>query len=221
MTNDRDMPRLWAACPGLVRATLLGALVLAPQATRGAQPRASLPDELRREKIWQAGPACGPNSLYFYLRLNGIGVDHRELLRDLAPTERGCSLEALRTASASRGLAARVVKTTPEGLAAFNPPYVVHFDLPGELDHFATVINMGRNEATLVDGSEGAIVYMSRVEFNEQWSGYLLVRDDRRRWTTWLVRAVKAVFVGEVAMLGLAVPWCLMLEVSRHRAGSP
>ena len=55
-------------------------MISAPLATDGqGSASATVPESLQLEQPWQTGPYCGPNCLYFLVKLQGRPVSHGEV----------------------------------------------------------------------------------------------------------------------------------------------
>ncbi len=135
-----------------------------------------LPPELRREQVWQTGSSCGPNALYFFLRLHGKNVEHRELMQFLSPPAEGNSLEELRQASARYGLEAKVIKTTRSGIAQVDHPFIAHLNLPPDnRGHYVLVLRSNEHDFVAIDGTNARVVRIHPERFFRHWSGHLLV----------------------------------------------
>jgi ABC-type bacteriocin/lantibiotic exporter with double-glycine peptidase domain len=134
---------------------------------------------LKREQAWQQGRACGANSLYFMLRLNGKKVGLDELRRSLAPTERGNSLKDLRDAALARGLRTEVVQTDPDGFRGLTPPFIVHLSQQfSDYGHICLVLGKKDGYIHMIDGTRMIVLRKKEADFFKMWSGYALIAEE-------------------------------------------
>lgn len=167
-----------------------------------------LPNYLRMEGRWQAGPKCGPVALFFLLRLHGINVELDTLLQEVPITEKGCSLADLQTAAARHGLATRMVKTSPEEHPALPAPHVIHWIVQGSTesaDHFDVVIrNLENGGCEIIDTTNCSDQEVSPSNMSQRMSGYALVPDiPRPWWLRFMWAGVLAVAIAIVAVESL------------------
>lgn len=190
--------------------SLLGGLVLLAAcgggATRGDEVSLdTLPPEFRFERVWQAGPNCGANALFFMLRLNGRPVNHQELVKHLAPPKQGSSLEELQQAAQQWGLETKVLRTTPDGIERLDRPFLAHLSLPpNDAGHYLLVLGASGNSFQVIDGTNGSLVQLRRGTFYRHWSGYVLVTGTD--WVGPLLRLILYALAGVFLVLtGLAI----------------
>ncbi len=194
--------------------TVIGAFLLSiplPQAFSGDKvSRESLPAELHFEQVWQAGPMCGPNALFFMMRLNGVPVNHAELLKHLAPPKQGSSMAELQQAARQWGLATEILQTTPSGLDRLHVPFIAHLSLPpNDAGHYLLVLRTNEDSLKTIDGTKGTLLTVRRETFLRHWSGHVLVTG--RDWLGSLLRLVFwSLVVVLVVLSGLT--FCLHLR---------
>jgi ATP-binding cassette subfamily B protein len=109
-----------------------------------------------------------------------LAVHHRrpiglEPMRDLAGTDRiGTNLLGLLEAAEKLGFAAKAVKGPFEALAQVPLPAIAHVKTEEGLGHFL-VLHRVRNSAVVVADPARGIQALTRDEFCQQWTGYLLL----------------------------------------------
>ncbi len=178
--------------------SILGfALLFFAQGGVCAQNETGLPPELQFERVWQPGPMCGPNALYFLLRLSGRTVNHQELISFLAPPPKGNSLEELQRAAFHWGLQTEVLRTSRRGLANLHLPFIAHVSLPpGDAGHYVLVLSVSDDDLKFIDGTKGIAVSTHPETFYRDWSGYVLSTG-----TDWSGRLLRLVFYTLLAIL--------------------
>lgn len=166
--------------------------------------RAVLPPNLRFEQVWQSGPMCGPNALFFLLRLNGKAVTFDELRKHLSPPPEGSSLEELRDAAGRWGLEARVLDVKSDALKHVTKPFIAHFRVPPHGNgHYVLVLNMTDTDVETIDGTEGRVVQVHRETFHRYWSGFVIATGTDR--STRVLRALVYAAVGLVGVMLVAL----------------
>jgi ATP-binding cassette, subfamily C, bacteriocin exporter len=98
-----------------------------------------------------------------------------QAMRDLAGTDRiGTNLLGLIGAAEKIGLIAKAVKGPYEALEGAQLPAIAHVKTAEGYGHFVVLHQAGKNQVVIADPARG-IVKMSRSEFCEMWTGYLLL----------------------------------------------
>ena len=96
-------------------------------------------------------------------------------MRDLAGTDRiGTNLQGLVTAAEDLGFSAKAVKGPYEALADVPLPAIVHTKTDEGLGHFVVLHRVKKNSVLIADPAHG-IEKLSREEFCQRWTGYLLI----------------------------------------------
>lgn len=150
------------------------AAIASSYVTQAANPTPASHD---RSEYWQAGPYCGPNALYYLLRLKGVSVDHRALLADLNPGESGSSLLELCEAARRHGVAATAVQASAARLDDVPTPFIAHLPNPTFKDHFALVLRVDDSTVALIDGTLNTVATIYRPRFTACWSGRALIAE--------------------------------------------
>jgi hypothetical protein len=152
------------------------------------------PPELRYDQAFQQGPSCGPNALYFLLRLCDVNVSYADVLTRVPLGPKGSNIEDLRKAAAEFGLATEVRQLTPEELVKAPKPLLVHVNIPAtgsghtdeEQGHF-TVVTRAIPEGGFrgIDTTNALVTSWTPQFFARNASGYALVVPGRSR--SWLL----------------------------------
>jgi ATP-binding cassette, subfamily C, bacteriocin exporter len=105
-------------------------------------------------------------------------------MRELAGTDRvGTNLLGLLRAAEKLGFAAKGVKGTYEGLPGVPLPAIAHARTAEGLGHFVVLHRVSKGKVVVADPARG-IETLSREEFCQKWTGFLLlVTPDRRPGT--------------------------------------
>lgn len=204
--DDRSAPtigiRLGLAT--LAVATALAGPPISP--ARGEEPPAAVAG-VPAGSGWRSPMYCGVNSVYTFLRLNGVSVEHRQVEEAIPVGLEGSTLKDMRAAAAGFGLRSRVVRATPEQLVRCSLPVVAHVedDSRNEFDrglrgHFVVVVAADPESVSYIDGTLGIIKAEAADSFLRQWTGLLLVRDDDRP-------------LAPYTLVGLGAAGCLLLAI--------
>lgn len=124
-------------------------------------------------EAWQVAPACGPNALYFMLRINGFNVNYEKLLAGLSPPEKGNSLEELKQAAIKWGMKADAYRLTKSDLSTIRTPFIAHLEYEGIL-HYVVVVGQDKESVKIWNLEEGKEDVVAIQKFNRMWSGYVL-----------------------------------------------
>ena len=206
---------------GMILGTATLALVAIAAAGAGVSgqdaPDRPPPNGGSQQDLWRVENRCAANSLYLLLRMNHKEVDYAEVESHVPVTARGANLADMRRGAERYGLAADVVKATPEYLKRCPLPAVAHVEPEnggGTRGHYVVVTAAGSENVELIDGTTAMADVVPWAKFGKQWSGYLLVTRTSARGVSRL--AVCAVLLGTVTV-GLAlVTWYYRPE-SRSR----
>jgi len=155
------------------------ALLLLGVAAGGEGPYSGTAPASQDELVWRCKRACGVNCLYVLLRDYRIETDYDGLLQELyaAAPEGENSLADLTRAAEARGLPLVAARTTPFGLRDLEKPVIVHIE-PAEGDsggHFVLVLDTTDDAVTVMDGTTATITRRNWREFNQRWSGCVLL----------------------------------------------
>jgi peptidase C39-like protein len=152
------------------------------------------PPALRFDQPFQQGPSCGPNALYFLLRLCEVNVAYDAVLKRVPLVPQGSNIEDLRQAAAEFGLATEVRRLTPEELVDAPKPLLVHVNVPasgsgqtGEgLGHFILITRTTPGGYFRgIDTTNALVTTWPPEFFARNGSGYALVVASRSR--SWLL----------------------------------
>jgi ATP-binding cassette subfamily B protein len=98
-----------------------------------------------------------------------------EQVRDLTGTDRiGTNLLGLLRAAEKLGFSAKAVKAPYEALPQLSLPAIAHMQMPEGLGHFVVLYRATKEAVTVADPARG-IQKLSRDEFCQRWTGYLLL----------------------------------------------
>ncbi len=145
-------------------------------------------------------PECGANSLFFFLRLNGVDVTRVACLRDVPSTGRGASLDDLAQAAGRHGLKVKPLQVSMAGLDHIEFPVLAHLreDQATDTGHYIVLTDRrtidGKTSISGIDGTTLRLTTMSAEYFAERFSGYCLVRENAVGWSAyaepWLLAAL-------------------------------
>lgn len=120
------------------------------------------------------GSDCGAAALATVARHHGVKYG-LETLRDLAGTDKvGTNLLGLVAAAERMGFTARAVHGPYNALSQVPLPAVAHTRTPEGYGHFVVLHKATSREVTIADPGRG-LVKLSRTDFEETWTGYLLL----------------------------------------------
>ncbi len=117
---------------------------------------------------------CGAAALATVARYHGLSVG-LEQMRELAGTDRvGTNLLGLVQAAEKIGFSARAVKGPYEALPSVPMPVIVHVRTDEGFGHFIVLYRHSKRSVVVADPARG-VQTLSRDEFCERWTGYLLI----------------------------------------------
>ena len=117
---------------------------------------------------------CGAAALATLALYHRIPVP-LEQLRDLAGTDRiGTNLFGLRQAAEKLGFATKAAKAEPQALHAVPLPAIAHVTNQDGLGHFVVLYRVASRFVVVADPASG-VRRMSRAEFAQLWTGFLLL----------------------------------------------
>jgi ATP-binding cassette, subfamily C, bacteriocin exporter len=120
------------------------------------------------------GSDCGAAALATIAQHYGVKF-RLETVRDLAGTDKvGTNLLGLVTAAERMGFTARAVSGQYEALSSVKFPAIAHVRNPDGCGHFVVLHRATLHGVTVADPARG-VVQLSREEFQQQWTGYLLL----------------------------------------------
>jgi hypothetical protein len=126
--------------------------------------------------VWRTARACPINSLYIFLRLHDVDASYSQIAQELPLTKEGSSLINLRDYAARCGIAARVIRSSPELLSVQNLPVIAHLEESTSTSgHYIIVTGATSNVVEYIDGTTATIDTMPMSSFAKFWTGYLLI----------------------------------------------
>jgi Peptidase C39 family len=147
------------------------------------RPGLIVPKRFQLERSFQSGKQCGPNSLYFLLRLNGVDVKYDDVAENIAAGEKGSSFLQLQECAKRFGVDTESrTDVSPDELSASVLPAVVHFEAIGKersdsapSDHFVLVIKQNGNGTFAgIDTTEMLVIDYSSETLARNMSGNVL-----------------------------------------------
>lgn len=145
---------------------------------------AETPPELRLERKFQHGLACGTNAVFVVLKALGVDCDLEEISRRVPLGDRGSSLSDLKTALEHYGVLCEVRKqVSPSDLRDSPMPCIVHLEAFGagphardRLDHFAVLLRYNAETDWFCGVNTTNLVYTNYYPqtLARQMSGYVL-----------------------------------------------
>jgi len=192
--------------PKLIILTLLAIIPPAPGQTVTRNPaEGPLPVN------WRTNFYCGVNCLYVALRMEGRPVDYEELCRSAAVGEKGTSLGELARLAKSHGTNYTPVRDLARSIAGWPVPAIVHQQRPDDLmGHYVLYLGRRGDLDAVLDCTTGQIDMLSRGDFLDRWTGYVLLRAEPFPLTSQLAMA-------GWSFLGLIV-FCFGLRCLARRA---
>jgi ABC-type bacteriocin/lantibiotic exporter with double-glycine peptidase domain len=122
--------------------------------------------------------ACGPNSLYLFLRLQGRPVSAEAVWKEVPLGAQGASLLDLKEASARLGVPSAVYRGSWEELARCPKPAIafLRLDMNGtEVGHYVVVLSVdGQKNVDFIDGTDGLLYRNRSGFFHKKWTGHFL-----------------------------------------------
>lgn len=154
-----------------------------------------------QDAMWRTSVRCGLNSAYVYLRLKGYRLDYEQVAAAIPLSDKGSSLEDLRSFIILHDPATAVVRTTPAALKGLQLPFIAHLEedtttIFNSVDsgHYVVVVRITAESVTFIDGTSGIIRSMRSDLFYRAWSGYLILTDQRIPYTKFLILAICIAF---------------------------
>lgn len=153
---------------------------------------------------WRSVRNGGINSLYCYLRANGVPCKYSDLVKGLEEGERGRPTAAsLAHLTAKNGLPLQLVSLTMDELKVCSKPVIVHMDGESpEAGAFLLVLTVNPS-IDYVNGPTATVQHMGREEFLRVWSGIALLPKAHNR--------EDSVFYLLGCGIGLSIPSILQL----------
>jgi hypothetical protein len=165
------------------------------------------PEDVTRQaagvKVWRIGRQCGRNVIYMLLKLQGVKPAYSDVESRIPIRESGSRLTEMRDCARSLGLGCKIVRASPDVWESLRLPAIAHTEERGQdTGHYVLVVKKTPDAIVSIDGTTGNLSELSTAEFNELWTGYLLVAegDSSRRG---LYGAALAVGLGAVALTAL------------------
>jgi ABC-type bacteriocin/lantibiotic exporter with double-glycine peptidase domain len=127
---------------------------------------------------------CPSNSLYIFLSILGKRLDYQELEHYLPVDQSGSSLADMRRCTEPFGVRTTVLKLTPEDLPNCPVPAILHCEEEKAVTgHYVILLAATSDEVEYVDGTTAIIDVMPMSEFRKNWSGFVLVPEERPWWS--------------------------------------
>ncbi|MDR1383975.1 MAG: hypothetical protein LBJ67_09050, partial [Planctomycetaceae bacterium] len=131
--------------------------------------------------------ACGYNSLYLFLKLQGVNVSMDEVKSQVNIGESGTSFYDLKTASGCLGITSQTIECSYPKLQKFSFPVIAWVSKNYSkndvskpiIGHFIVIISCIPNEVIYIDGTTGQSTKVKSTTFIEQWNGMLLVSESQ------------------------------------------
>jgi RHS repeat-associated protein len=113
---------------------------------------------------------CGPKALELVFQKQHINTSEKEMKKLIVLGRGGATMQQLKEAAQSKGLAAWGIKVNAEQLATLPKPFIIHI----RPDHFVVVTNTSTEKIEYTDPHRGD-TYRTREKFARIWRGYALV----------------------------------------------
>ncbi len=127
--------------------------------------------KIKQHDRTDCGPACLASICSYYQGYSSIAQ-----IRLFAGTnQRGTNLKGLMDAAKRLGFNVKGVKGSYRDLDKIPTPAIAHLVLDDELHHFVVIYQVKKNVIKIMDPAHGGIKNVPQVEFNQQWTGALLL----------------------------------------------
>jgi Peptidase C39 family len=156
-------------------------------ASASAQDVQSAPpsQQVTAEQSWRESMYCGPNALYFFLKLHGFDRQYADIRKATPVGDQGCSMWDLVETANAQGVKVKVVKLDLAALRKQQLPAVVLMENPSkQFGHFQVVVEVGQDTVTVLDPIWAQTRDIPLGEFQRQWTSYSLIKDNdvRTQW---------------------------------------
>ena len=118
---------------------------------------------------------CGAACLYSVAAYHGYRLPISRIRQYAATDEKGTNALGMVQAAERMGFAAKGVRGTFDSLYKIPLPAIAHVVLGGSLQHFVVISRVNRRHVTVMDPGDGRIHRLSHEQFEEQWSGVLIL----------------------------------------------
>lgn len=140
------------------------------------------------DDVWRTAPRCGVNSTYVFAKLEGVDLSYQSVREGVPLDSNGSSMNDMRLFLQSVGLDVDVVRGTPNFISTdLHLPAIAHVEQDHtelfpetERGHFVVMLSVEDGVVNYVDGTTAVIQTMDLDRFLRTWTGYLIVRSDRR-----------------------------------------
>ena len=127
--------------------------------------------KIKQHDRTDCGPACLASICSYYRGYSSIAQ-----IRLLAGTnQRGTNLKGLMEAAIKLGFNVKGVKGSYQCLYKIAKPVIAHLILEDELHHFVVIYEVKKKVIKIMDPASGSLKKVPQVEFNQQWTGVLLL----------------------------------------------
>jgi Peptidase C39 family len=153
---------------------------------------------------WRGFRNCGRNSLYAYLRLNGIKVTREEIDRAVPVTAAGSSFESLRVAAEEFGLPSKIVTCAVGDLDSMPKPSIVHIVGSSTSGHYLLFLRRSHSDdgdLVLAEATDCELTRTPASAFSRVATGYVMVPETRNpRASRGVIAFVVVAIIGVGAM---------------------
>jgi len=117
------------------------------------------------------------------LKLHGEKATYEEIESQLPVTRSGSSITDMRAYLRAQGLNATILKATPETLLRCPLPLIAHHEEEkATTGHYVIVLATDSERVDFLDGTTAIDTTQAMTEFRKNWSGYVLVIEERPWW---------------------------------------
>ena len=128
--------------------------------------------KIKQHDITDCGAACLASICAYYGLLFPVSRIRQYAFTD----QKGTNVLGLIEAAGKLGFAAKGVKTSYEALYTIAPhPCIAHLVRKGELHHFVVIYKATEKQVTYMDPADGRMHKKSCEEFENEWSGILVI----------------------------------------------
>lgn len=143
----------------------------------GPTTRETVAKPSTRREPWRSEVYCGVNALYVMLRMLGVHATYDQLLKESSVGDRGSSMEELARVARLHGVTLTPMRGKAAGVASWPTPAIVHQQRRTDLmGHYVLYLGPSGDELLTLDCVSGQLASMSKGDFNDKWSGFVLVR---------------------------------------------
>ena len=126
---------------------------------------------VKQRDITDCGAACLASVAGYF----GLDMPVSKIRQFASTDQKGTNILGLIEASEKLGLNAKGVKGSPESLSQLPIPAIAHVTIKNTMHHFVVIYNVTAKYIEVMDPGEGKLTKWTRKEFQEKWTGVLVL----------------------------------------------